>query len=156
MDTADAKDVEENDRGAIYIYGFGFFFGFFLLITFWYISYVCKGYMRTRTRSPSPDISLVSTTHDANNHHHIISISRGLDDDILVTFPTFAYSEDLMPHSTDANTSGCSICLADYKQSDVIRLLPECGHLFHVKCIDTWLKVHPTCPMCRNLFCFTG
>lgn len=52
--------------------------------------------------------------------------------------------------STNTNSSECAICLSDYKPSDVIRLLQECGHLFHVKCIDTWLNVHPTCPVCRK------
>ncbi|EYU19848.1 hypothetical protein MIMGU_mgv1a024718mg [Erythranthe guttata] len=46
--------------------------------------------------------------------------------------------------------SACSICLADYGEADLIRLLPSCGHLFHLKCIDPWLILHPTCPVCRS------
>ncbi|CAI9273215.1 unnamed protein product [Lactuca saligna] len=53
------------------------------------------------------------------------SFSRGLDDDVLVTFPTF-----LIPHKSatdscdtdiDVTHLGCSICLADYKSTDVVR-----------------------------------
>ncbi|KAJ6690628.1 hypothetical protein OIU85_006839 [Salix viminalis] len=40
--------------------------------------------------------------------------------------------------------------VTDYKDSDLLRLLPECGHFFHAQCIDLWLKLHPTCPICRN------
>ncbi|KAJ6433075.1 hypothetical protein OIU84_020162 [Salix udensis] len=40
--------------------------------------------------------------------------------------------------------------LGDYKDSDVLRLLPDCGHVFHLKCVDCWIRRHPTCPICRN------
>ncbi|KAK8791958.1 hypothetical protein WA158_005335 [Blastocystis sp. Blastoise] len=43
----------------------------------------------------------------------------------------------------------CSICLNKYKLSDTIRLL-YCHHIFHKDCIDTWLLIHNTCPICRK------
>ncbi|KAG0467048.1 hypothetical protein HPP92_018628 [Vanilla planifolia] len=49
--------------------------------------------------------------------------------------------------STDAC---CSICLSDYGDSDVLRQLPDCGHMFHAACVDSWLRCNPTCPVCRT------
>ncbi|KAJ6325600.1 hypothetical protein OIU76_012641 [Salix suchowensis] len=43
----------------------------------------------------------------------------------------------------------CSVCLADYLGEDTLRILPYCGHSFHVTCIDIWLQRHSTCPVCR-------
>lgn len=41
-------------------------------------------------------------------------------------------------------TSECSICL------NIVTNKPlKCGHVFHDKCIKTWLKEHETCPNCR-------
>ncbi|PWA43011.1 zinc finger, RING/FYVE/PHD-type [Artemisia annua] len=107
--------------------------------------------LRRTHSTPPPSISFGTTIYDEADNHHLIRFSRGLDDDVLVTFPTLLYS-DVKGDTTanDANGSECSICLADYKPADVVRLLPDCRHLFHVKCIDTWLKAHPTCPMCRK------
>ncbi|KAL0910422.1 hypothetical protein M5K25_021403 [Dendrobium thyrsiflorum] len=43
----------------------------------------------------------------------------------------------------------CAICLSEYQEKDILRVLPYCGHAFHVYCIDTWLRQHWTCPVCR-------
>ncbi|KAK9682751.1 hypothetical protein RND81_10G094300 [Saponaria officinalis] len=48
------------------------------------------------------------------------------------------------------NNGPCSICLSEYKPKEIVRCMPHCNHCFHVKCIDQWLKVGPTCPLCRN------
>ncbi|KQJ94243.1 RING-H2 finger protein ATL80 [Brachypodium distachyon] len=43
----------------------------------------------------------------------------------------------------------CSVCLEDVRGGEMVRRLSNCGHVFHVKCIDMWLHSHRTCPMCR-------
>ncbi|XP_031505029.1 RING-H2 finger protein ATL70-like [Nymphaea colorata] len=76
----------------------------------------------------------------------------GLDDATLLTCPklTYAQAAGRRGGGSPVLPSCCSICLMDYKDSDILRLLPDCGHLFHVKCVDPWLKLRPTCPMCRT------
>ncbi|KAF8009969.1 hypothetical protein BT93_J0832 [Corymbia citriodora subsp. variegata] len=44
----------------------------------------------------------------------------------------------------------CSICLAEYEARDVIRCVPGCSHCFHANCVDAWLRVSATCPLCRS------
>ncbi|CAJ1854696.1 unnamed protein product [Sphenostylis stenocarpa] len=43
----------------------------------------------------------------------------------------------------------CLVCLGEFQQEESLRLLPKCSHAFHVPCIDTWLRSHKTCPLCR-------
>ncbi|KAH7442049.1 hypothetical protein KP509_03G068200 [Ceratopteris richardii] len=43
----------------------------------------------------------------------------------------------------------CAVCLCDFLEGEEVKVLPECGHFFHVKCVDQWLFFHPTCPICR-------
>ncbi|KAG5681619.1 hypothetical protein PVAND_011035 [Polypedilum vanderplanki] len=42
----------------------------------------------------------------------------------------------------------CSICKCDINERK-IRMLP-CSHAFHENCIFQWLKIHPSCPLCRH------
>lgn len=42
----------------------------------------------------------------------------------------------------------CSICIESYKADDIIRKLP-CEHVFHRKCVDSWLCNKETCPLCK-------
>ncbi|KAG6652808.1 hypothetical protein I3843_05G031000 [Carya illinoinensis] len=43
----------------------------------------------------------------------------------------------------------CSVCLSEFEEDETLRLLPKCSHAFHISCIDTWLRSHTSCPMCR-------
>ncbi|KAK7310659.1 hypothetical protein RJT34_08295 [Clitoria ternatea] len=47
--------------------------------------------------------------------------------------------------------SDCAICLTEFAAGDEIRVLPQCGHGFHVSCIDAWLRSHSSCPSCRQI-----
>ena len=43
----------------------------------------------------------------------------------------------------------CPICLLEYGESEVLRELPYCGHVFHIDCVDSWFEKQNTCPVCR-------
>ncbi|KAI3412786.1 RING-type domain-containing protein, partial [Psidium guajava] len=45
--------------------------------------------------------------------------------------------------------SDCTVCLTEFSDGETLRVLPKCGHAFHVPCIDTWLRSHTNCPLCR-------
>ena len=53
---------------------------------------------------------------------------------------------------TNNNIDTCSICQQLFNDIDIIRMPHSCEHLFHLKCIDTWLSQHNTCPSCRHNF----
>ncbi|KAF7112252.1 hypothetical protein RHSIM_RhsimUnG0250400 [Rhododendron simsii] len=38
----------------------------------------------------------------------------------------------------------------DFKDGDITRILPSCGHSFHLQCIDEWLARQASCPTCRK------
>lgn len=44
----------------------------------------------------------------------------------------------------------CSVCLADFEQGDSLRTL-ECGHRFHLSCVDQWLFQSGQCPVCKKI-----
>ncbi|XP_065862725.1 RING-H2 finger protein ATL54-like [Euphorbia lathyris] len=43
----------------------------------------------------------------------------------------------------------CAVCLSEFEEDETLRLLPKCNHASHIPCIDTWLRSHTNCPMCR-------
>ncbi|CAL4914788.1 unnamed protein product [Urochloa decumbens] len=46
-------------------------------------------------------------------------------------------------------TADCAVCIAEVAAGEAARVLPRCGHAFHVECVDMWLRSHSTCPLCR-------
>eukprot|EP00467_Chlorarachnion_reptans_P014186 CAMPEP_0114523570 /NCGR_PEP_ID=MMETSP0109-20121206/21364_1 /TAXON_ID=29199 /ORGANISM="Chlorarachnion reptans, Strain CCCM449" /LENGTH=215 /DNA_ID=CAMNT_0001704899 /DNA_START=58 /DNA_END=705 /DNA_ORIENTATION=+ len=66
--------------------------------------------------------------------------------------------KELVEKIKDAGSSGesCAICVEDYVKGDLLRVMPKCGHLFHVACIDKWLyesvdySRQISCPMCKT------
>ncbi|XP_073033147.1 uncharacterized protein [Primulina eburnea] len=61
-------------------------------------------------------------------------------------FPVKKYGELC---SSSKENALCTVCLSEYHNEDMLRILPVCGHSFHSACIDTWLHQHITCPVCR-------
>lgn len=45
--------------------------------------------------------------------------------------------------------------MQEYDDSDLLRQLPICGHIFHITCVDPWLQKKPTCPVCRIILLST-
>lgn len=48
------------------------------------------------------------------------------------------------------NDIKCIICYDEIKKYDKIRVLNNCEHKYHKKCIDKWLKKKNICPICRK------
>ncbi|KAL6641426.1 hypothetical protein ACP70R_019607 [Stipagrostis hirtigluma subsp. patula] len=51
----------------------------------------------------------------------------------------------------------CPVCLEPFADDDGVRVVPACGHLYHAPCIDRWLDVRNSCPVCRcAVACYYG
>ncbi|CAL9237300.1 unnamed protein product [Arabidopsis halleri] len=72
---------------------------------------------------------------------------QALDPAVLDKIPIFVYSSKNPPPPEEKEE--CSVCLSEFEEEDEGRLLPKCGHSFHVDCIDTWFRSRSTCPLCR-------
>ncbi|XP_075475255.1 putative RING-H2 finger protein ATL21A [Primulina tabacum] len=46
--------------------------------------------------------------------------------------------------------STCAICLEDYRETEKIKCIILCHHRFHANCIDPWLQIRWSCPVCRT------
>lgn len=42
----------------------------------------------------------------------------------------------------------CVICLEEWGVGEVVKEMP-CKHRFHGNCVEKWLGIHGTCPVCR-------
>ncbi|KAM1736579.1 hypothetical protein ACFX12_014922 [Malus domestica] len=72
----------------------------------------------------------------------------GLDGPTIQSYPKTLLGES--KRLPKPNDNMCSICLSEYEAKEVLRTIPECNHYFHASCIDEWLKMNATCPVCRN------
>uniref|UniRef100_A0ACD5WQI6 Uncharacterized protein n=1 Tax=Avena sativa TaxID=4498 RepID=A0ACD5WQI6_AVESA len=65
----------------------------------------------------------------------------GLDDASMASLPRREVAKGEAVH--------CAVCITELAPGETARVLPRCGHAFHVDCVDMWLKSHSTCPLCR-------
>ncbi|KAK2655355.1 hypothetical protein Ddye_008407 [Dipteronia dyeriana] len=131
-------------------YGIGVSVGVLLLIT----TITLASYFCTRAQQPPHPVAQQQQQRRRRNNplgdDQSIVIDVGLDEATIKSYPKLLYSEAKLERKDSSTAVCCSICLADYKSSDKVRVLPDCNHLFHVKCVDPWLRLHPTCPLCRT------
>ncbi|KAH0863883.1 hypothetical protein HID58_081094 [Brassica napus] len=53
-----------------------------------------------------------------------------------------------LEHTILQEDAECCICLSAYEDGTELRELP-CGHHFHCLCVDKWLYINATCPLCK-------
>ncbi|KAL8533322.1 hypothetical protein ACS0TY_009640 [Phlomoides rotata] len=138
------QESETSSYGQESLGGFGYGLGLSLAVLLLFLIITYASYKCNRRPQPHPTATVVRRSSAFTD----TSTSIGLDAATLSSYPEYTYSQ-LKRHMCD-HSAACSICLGDYKDGDLLRLLPDCGHLFHRSCVDTWLMTHPTCPICRN------
>uniref|UniRef100_A0A452ZLZ1 RING-type domain-containing protein n=1 Tax=Aegilops tauschii subsp. strangulata TaxID=200361 RepID=A0A452ZLZ1_AEGTS len=130
-------------------------------------------------RSSSPTTSAAAAQHHSGRHG-AASSSASSSGHISITVPRFVFvAEDDSPGSSSRGATGstpvgldaaviasypkapfaraaaagelaCSICLCEYRDGEMQRIMPECRHRFHLMCLDAWLRRSASCPVCRN------
>ncbi|CAL9130788.1 unnamed protein product [Musa acuminata var. zebrina] len=71
----------------------------------------------------------------------------GLDPELLsVLMPAHIYSA-----AATREKQQCAVCITELRDGDEVRHLARCLHLFHVDCIDVWLRSYTSCPFCRAM-----
>ncbi|KAB2625993.1 RING-H2 finger protein ATL56-like [Pyrus ussuriensis x Pyrus communis] len=95
---------------------------------------------RRRTQSPHP--------------------SSGFFPKHLKTLPQFRFrAARPQPQSQSSSSSSssspspqtdCVVCLDSFREGQWCRKLPACDHVFHRRCLDTWLVKVSACPICRT------
>ncbi|KAJ0695120.1 putative transcription factor C2H2 family [Helianthus annuus] len=71
--------------------------------------------------------------------------ATGVKKKALKQIPVAVYGAGLEIPATE-----CPICLGEFMEGEKVRVLPQCNHGFHVRCIDVWLASHSSCPTCRR------
>ncbi|KAI4328848.1 hypothetical protein L6164_021171 [Bauhinia variegata] len=132
--------------------------GFLVLLSALILSsYLCCRASRSRSRAHNPNPNsdgivlpriIFVAEDDGNGHDENVVV--GLDQKIINSYPKFQFSKDSVGGGATSNDTTCSICLCEYKEVEMLRMMPECRHIFHLCCLDSWLKLNGSCPVCRN------
>ncbi|XP_072967166.1 RING-H2 finger protein ATL67-like [Typha angustifolia] len=112
-------------------------------------------YCRHRNHIPSPNPHPIPNSlalprvifvaeEDDDNGGGDETVAVGLDPAAISSYPKFPYS------GGKGGEGVCSICLCEYKEGEMLRLMPDCGHYFHLPHIDEWLRRNASCPLCRT------
>uniref|UniRef100_A0A3Q4BHJ7 RING-type domain-containing protein n=1 Tax=Mola mola TaxID=94237 RepID=A0A3Q4BHJ7_MOLML len=52
--------------------------------------------------------------------------------------------------SQPVETDNCAVCLEPFNNNQCLRVLP-CLHEYHRDCVDPWLLLQHTCPLCKPI-----
>lgn len=119
----------------------------FLLLSYYTImsKYCGNEDRRSRRREDHGQNEELGGTQTPSFHEPWYVVTVGLDEALIKSLTVCKYKKgDGLVEGTD-----CAVCLSEFEEDESLRLLPKCNHAFHLPCIDTWLKSHSNCPLCR-------
>ncbi|KAL5204995.1 hypothetical protein ABZP36_009866 [Zizania latifolia] len=136
-----------------------------LLIALLVCSLVRRRRMRRRRRQTAPQEApltqqddegapvqaVVAEEGEDGGVHHVWYIKTvGLEERAIAAITALVYDAKKCGSGGVGGDGGsCAVCLVEFLDGDTLRLLPRCHHAFHRGCIDTWLRAHVNCPLCR-------
>jgi hypothetical protein len=154
----------DRDHSVVVLITFAVFFGFIII-------YLIAGVVWASALTACA-VVLAVVYLKVRRHRHAAALSRavrssgGAVNDAAVVVasaavPSFPYKREgaATRDGCDGATTGwaqCVICLGMVQVGEMVRRLLACKHLFHVECIDMWLRSHSTCPICRAVVEPTG
>lgn len=92
-------------------------------------------------------LQVASVGGNLQRYGNLQDVAVGLDPNDLDKLNSGLY-KDLI-QSNKHKLDMCSICFEQFNDEEECREL-KCNHMFHQKCVDTWLEEHVTCPVCRE------
>ncbi|KAG6491846.1 hypothetical protein ZIOFF_046784 [Zingiber officinale] len=104
-------------------------------------------FSRSDQMNESTTVATVQSSSAASSPNASTSIEASLHPEALSALPVFDYAGTT---AAGGEKLECVVCLLEFRDGDKGRLLPRCGHRFHVDCVDIWFQSHSTCPICRS------
>ncbi|KAI4370883.1 hypothetical protein MLD38_019181 [Melastoma candidum] len=99
-----------------------------------------------RRRQPRSNLARGDENHDRIENMSLRNAPpAGLEEPVIKLIAVWKYKKG----EGVVQGTNCSVCLSEFRDDENLRLLPKCNHAFHLPCIDTWLKSHSNCPLCR-------
>ncbi|XP_061375417.1 RING-H2 finger protein ATL40-like [Gastrolobium bilobum] len=120
-----------------------------LVIVFTFSIYIlfCVLARQSRSRGFINLLSLTMAHNVDHHHHHAEPTNTGLDPALIMALPTFIVLKNMEAYG--GSMMECAVCLSALEHDEIAKLIPSCNHIFHVGCIDSWLALSSTCPLCR-------
>ncbi|MBA0770026.1 hypothetical protein Gotri_018708 [Gossypium trilobum] len=76
------------------------------------------------------------------------NLVKSVDSKTVEALPCVAFGSARLSQCHTGET--CAICLEDYKDGEILKILP-CQHDFHSSCVESWLTKWGTfCPVCKH------
>ena len=89
-----------------------------------------------------------NNNHNRNNNEEKDKLMEYKKSKAISALPTFQYKYIINYVKRDENT--CPICLLEFKEEDILIRFSCKEHIFHKKCLCTWLEKSDICPLCKK------
>jgi hypothetical protein len=92
-----------------------------------------------------PNVDHMSYEELLSLENQIGIVNRGLSKHQIKMLPQITFKNFLNFN----NQTNCLICQENFVEQEQLRKF-NCGHIFHIECVDQWLENEKTCPTCKK------